>query len=67
MSKPQDEAVGALKAVLDGFFSGDIDLINVLRRCAHVCRILSWNEQLTWFQNELSGYPQAEGRGFESL
>ena len=44
--------------VLNEFFSGDVDLKNVLRRCAHVYQILSWNEQLSWFQNELSGYPK---------
>ena len=58
MSKPQDEAIDILKVVLDDFFNGNVDLKNVLRRCAHVCQILSWNEQLTRFQNELSGYPK---------
>ena len=58
MNGPQDEAIGILKAVLDDFFSNNVDLKNVLRRCAHVCQVLSWNEQLTWFQNELSGYPK---------
>ena len=57
MSKPQDEAIDILKAVLDDFFSGSADLKNVLRRCAHVCQILSWSEQLSRFQHELYGYP----------
>jgi len=57
MSKPQDEAIDLLKAVLDGFFSGHVDLKNVLRRCAHVCEMLSWSEQLSWFHHELYGYP----------
>lgn len=58
MSKPQDEAIDILKAVLDDFFSGSVDTKNVLRRCAHVCQILDWSEQLTRFQNELFGYPE---------
>lgn len=58
MSKPQDEAIDILKAVLDDFFSGSVDIKNVLRRCAHVCQILGWSERLTWFQNELFGYPK---------
>lgn len=58
MSKPQDEALSILKAVLDNFFGGSIDVKNMLRRCAHICQILGWNKQLTWLRNELSGYPQ---------
>lgn len=58
MSKPQDETIDILKAVLGDFFSGSVDIKNVLRRCAHVCQILSWSEQLSWFQNELFGYPE---------
>lgn len=58
MSKPQDEAIDILKAVLDDFLSGSVDPKNVLRRCAHVYQILGWSEQLTWFQNELLGYPK---------
>ena len=57
VSEPQDEAISILKGVLDNLFSGGVDLKNVLRRCAHVCQILSWGEQLSWFQNELHGYP----------
>ena len=57
MSSPQDEAIDILKGVLDNFFSGTLDLKNVLRRCQHVCEILGWTEQLAWFQNELLGYP----------
>ncbi|MBA7694075.1 hypothetical protein ES703_102677 [subsurface metagenome] len=56
MSSPQDEAVGILKSVLTDLFNGTADIKNVLRRCAHVCQILSWSEQLSWFQNELNGY-----------
>lgn len=58
MSKPQDEALDILKAVLEDFFSGSVDIKKVLRRCAHVCQILGWSERLTWFQNELSDYPE---------
>jgi len=58
MSEPQDEAIDILKSVLDAFFIGKVDLKNALRRCSHVCQILSWNGQLTWLQNELSGYPK---------
>lgn len=58
VSSSQDEAIDILKEVLDNFFSSQaIDLKNVLRRCVHVCEILNWNEQLTWFQDELFGYP----------
>lgn len=57
MSSPQDEAIDILKEVLGNFFSRVVDLKNVLRRCAHVCEILNWSEQLAWFQNELFGYP----------
>ena len=58
MNKPQDEAIDILKATLGDFFSGGVDIKNMLRRCAHVCQILGWNEQLSWFQNELFGYPE---------
>lgn len=58
VSKPQDEAIDILKSVLGDFFSGSVDIKNALRRCAHVCQILGWSEQLSWFQNELSGYPE---------
>jgi len=59
MCKPQDEATNLLKADLDAFCGGNIDLKQTLRRCAHVCQILGWHEQLTWFQNELRGYPNS--------
>jgi hypothetical protein len=58
VSKPQDEAIDILKAVLGDFFGGSFDIKNALRRCAHVCQILGWSEQLSWFQNELFGYPE---------
>lgn len=58
MNKPQDEAVDILKSVLGDFFSGSVDIKSVLLRCAHVCQILGWSEQLSWFQNELFGYPE---------
>ena len=58
VSKPQDEAIDILKSVLGDFFSGSVDIKNVLLRCAHVCQILGWSEQLSCFQNELSGYPE---------
>jgi len=58
MSKPQDEAIGILKVALDAFFSGRVDIKNVLCQCAHVCQILGWSKQLSWFQNELFGYPE---------
>lgn len=58
MSKPQDEAVDILKSVLGDFFGGSVDIKNALRRCAHVCQILGWSKQLSWFQYELSGYPE---------
>jgi hypothetical protein len=57
VSSPQDEAIDILEEVLDNFFRQAVDLKNVLRRCVHVCEILNWSEQLTWFQNELFGYP----------
>lgn len=57
VSAPQDEAIDILKGVLDNLFSGNVDLKTVLRRCAHVCQMLNWGEQLSWFQNELYGYP----------
>lgn len=57
MSNPRDEAIDVLKEVLGNFFSGAVDVKNVLRRCKHVCEILGWTEQLAWFQNELFGYP----------
>jgi hypothetical protein len=58
VSKPQDEAVDIIKSILGDFFGGNVEIKNALRQCAHVCQILSWSEQLAWFQNELSGYPE---------
>lgn len=58
MSKPQDEAIDVLKSVLRDFFSGSVDIKSVLLRCSHVCQILGWKEQLSWFENELLGYPE---------
>jgi len=57
MSNPQDEAIATLKLVLDSFFTGTVDIKNILRHCVHACQILGWNEQRSWFDNELLGYP----------
>jgi len=57
MNNPQSESIDILKSVLSDLFTGSLDIKNVLRRCAHVCQILEWREQLSWFQNELDGYP----------
>lgn len=57
MSSPQDEAIDILKGVLTTLFNGSADIKNVLRSCAHACQILSWSEQLSYFQYELNGYP----------
>lgn len=57
MSNPQSESIDILKNVLNDFFIGSVEIKSVLRRCTHVCQILGWHEQLSWFQNELNGYP----------
>ena len=57
MSNPQSESIDILKSVLNDFFTGSTEIKSVLRRCSHVCQILAWSEQLSWFQNELNGYP----------
>lgn len=57
MSDPQDEAIEILKGVLKNLFNGSASVKDMLRRCAHVCQILGWSEQLTWFEQELYGYP----------
>lgn len=58
MTKPQDEATAIFKTVLTDFFGGSVDIKSVLLRCSHACQILGWKEQLSWFQNELLGYPE---------
>lgn len=57
MSNPQDEAIATFKLVLDSFFTGTVNIKNILRHCVHACQILGWNEQRSWFDNELLGYP----------
>lgn len=57
MGSPQDEAIEILKGVLSNLFNGSTSMKDLLRRCAHVCQILSWSEQLRWFHHELYGYP----------
>lgn len=58
VSNSQVEAIDILGSVLTDLSSGSSDTKSVLRRCAHVCQILGWAGQLSWFQNELDGYPQ---------
>ncbi|MBI2305097.1 MAG: hypothetical protein HYU86_10195 [Chloroflexi bacterium] len=43
--------------MLSDLFKGSSEIKGLLRRCVHVCHILEWSEQLTWFQHELNGYP----------
>jgi len=57
MTTPQEEAASILKLLLDGVFSHTLGIKDILRQCAHVCRILGWTQQRTWFQTELEGYP----------
>lgn len=57
MSSPQAEAIGIFKRALDDLFIGKADLKNLLRSCAHACQLLGWTERLSWFKNELQGYP----------
>jgi len=57
MSNPQAEAIDILSSVLEELLKGSSDIKSTLRRGAHACQILKWNQQLSWFQNELNGYP----------
>jgi len=57
MRNPQEEAIDVLKQVLSNLFNKDSDIKTLLRKCAHVCQILSWGEQYNWFIHELNGYP----------
>ena len=57
MRNPQEEAIDILRQVLSDLFVGSADMKTLLRKCAHICQILSWGEQFDCFQNELNGYP----------
>lgn len=56
MHNPQEEAIDILRQVLSGLFDGNADIKTLLRKCTHICQILSWSEQFDWFQCELNGY-----------
>ncbi len=53
---PHDEAIAYLNDVVSDLTSQARDLKLILRKCQHVCEILGWDPQKTWFQQELKGY-----------
>jgi len=52
----QDEAVSILKDVIDELTASNRDIKAVLRKCQHVCELLGWDPQKSWFHQELNGY-----------
>jgi len=53
---PQDEAISSLSEIISELTSPARSLKLILRKAQHVCEILGWDSQKTWFQAELSGY-----------
>lgn len=60
MTTPQDEAVRILSDVIEELTASSRDLIAILRKCQHVCEILGWESQKSWFHYELNGYTSAD-------
>lgn len=56
----QAEAIQLFDRVVGELLSPNHDLKLVLRTCSHACTLLSWAEQLRWFQHELQGYAAGE-------
>ena len=54
---PYDEAVRILTEIINELTAPDRDLLTIVRKCQHICRIVSWDSQSNWFSHELNGYP----------
>jgi hypothetical protein len=52
----QQEATTILAQVLSEFNTTSPQLEPILRQCQHVCQILGWQDNLSWFYRELNGY-----------
>lgn len=53
---PQDEAVLLLKDVINELTTSARDIKAVMRKCQHVCELLEWEPQKSWFHQEINGY-----------
>ena len=54
---PQQEAIVILAQVISEFTTASPPLEPILRQCQHICQILGWQDNLSWFYRELNGYP----------
>jgi hypothetical protein len=55
---PKDEAIPLLSEVLSNFLSPGKDVKSIFRICQHICELLNWEKNKTWFYQELNGYYQ---------
>lgn len=53
---PQEEAGQILAQVINDLTATGRDLKVILRRCQHVCELLDWHPQESWFHQEMNGY-----------
>ena len=55
---PQLEATEILADVVAKLMSSRRDIIVIMRKCQHVCELLQWEPDKSWFHQELNGYPK---------
>lgn len=53
---PQNEAINILAEIVNELTASAHDIKSVLRKCQHVCELLGWETQKSWFHQELNGY-----------
>lgn len=54
---PQEEAIQIFADVIRDLTSDTHNIKIILRRCQFACQLLSWSDQMEWFQRELGDYP----------
>ena len=52
------EATSIFSDVIAEITQGDANLLAVMRRCLHACRLLGWDTQAAWFAQEIQGYSE---------
>ena len=52
----QEEVISLLREVIDELTVSTCDIKAVLRKCQHVCELLRWEPQKSWFHQEINGY-----------
>lgn len=56
LTTPQEEAISLLSESISGLTSPNKDIKSILRKCQLACELLGWDQQKSWFHQELNGY-----------